>query len=91
LFLLWLFFTTEPGPKRIPATHPEFVDLAAALAQGFAIQTFFIPILKKNPNQRLYKKLLGITYTVGTIIYTFIGYTGAYSNPFSIIGLVNRA
>lgn len=91
LFLFWLTFTTEPGPKSIPATHPDFVDLAAALAQGFAIQTFFIPILKKNPNQKLYKKMLGITYIIGTIIYLFIAYSGAYSNPINIkIGLVNR-
>lgn len=55
------------------------MDLAAALAQGFAIQTFFIPILKKNPNKKLYKLLLGATYIVGTIVYGFISYAGAYS------------
>lgn len=79
LFLFWLTLTTESGPKNVPTTHPDFVDLAAALAQGFAIQTFFIPILKKNPNQKLYKKMLGITYVIGTIIYLFIAYSGAYS------------
>jgi len=79
LFLIWLTLTTKPGPNKIPATHSDFVDLAAALAQGFAIQTFFIPILKKNPNQKLYKKLLSITYVIGTIVYIFIGYSGAFS------------
>lgn len=71
--------TTEPGPKQVVATHTNFVDLAAALGQGFAIQTFFIPILKKNPNRKLYKKLLGMTYVLGTGVYCFIGYSGAYS------------
>lgn len=80
MFLIWLTLTTEDGPKQIPATHPNFVDLAAALAQGFAIQTFFIPILRKNPNQKHYKKLLGLTYIIGALIYTFIGYSGAYCN-----------
>ena len=63
----------------MPAADPLFVDLAAALAQGFAIQTFFIPILKQNKNRKLYGKLLFITYVVGTLVYTYIGYSGAYS------------
>ena len=79
IFLIWLWITTEPGPKSVVATHSSFVDLAAALAQGFAIQTFFIPILKKNPNRKLYKKLLGLTYILGTCVYCFIGYSGAFS------------
>ncbi len=90
LFLFWLTLTTDSGPKKIPATHPDFVDLAAALAQGFAIQTFFIPILKKNPNNKLYKKMLGLTYVIGTIIYLFIAYSGAYSTICIYVGLVNR-
>ena len=63
----------------MPATDPLFVDLAAALAQGFAIQTFFIPILKQNKNRNNYAKLLILTYVIGTIVYTYIGYIGAYS------------
>ena len=56
-----------------------FVDLAAALGQGFAIQSFFIPILKQNINRHLYSKILLLTYVIGTIVYTYIGYSGAYS------------
>jgi hypothetical protein len=48
LFLLWININTEPGPQKVPAVHRDFIDLVAALAQGFAIQTFFIPILKQN-------------------------------------------
>ncbi len=78
-FLIWMLFTTEPGPKQVPAADPLFVDYAAALAQGFAIQTFFIPILHKRGARHLYKKILGVTYVVGILIYTFISYSGAYS------------
>lgn len=82
LFLIWLSLNTEEGPKKIPVADGNFVDFAAALAQGFATQTFFIPILKKNPNQKLYKKLLGLTYIIGAITYIFIAYSGAYSNSY---------
>ncbi len=70
----------EPsGEKTVPIATANFVELAAALAQGFAIQTFFIPILKKNINRGLYKKLLAITYILGTSVYTYIGYSGSFS------------
>ncbi len=77
--MIWLNFDTPSGPKSIPPVHRNFVDLAASLAQGFAIQTFFIPILRKNGNRNLFKKLLSITYIIGTLIYCFIGYSGASS------------
>ncbi len=70
---------SEPGPKTVPKAHPLFVDFAAALGQGFAIQTFFIPILRKNKSRNLYKVILGVTYVLGILVYTFIGYSGAFS------------
>jgi hypothetical protein len=62
----------------------HFPELAAALSQGFAIQAFFIPILKKNPNIDKHKKILLITYVVGAAIYMFIGYGGALSIKYLI-------
>jgi hypothetical protein len=56
------------------------MGLAAALGQGFSIQTFFIPVLRKNLNQNSYKNLLKAAYLAGTFIYLYIGYGGAYSN-----------
>lgn len=79
LFLLWMWATAPSGAREVPASDHLFVDLAAALAQGFAIQTFFIPILKQNPKRQNYSKLLLLTYLIGTIVYTYIGYTGAYA------------
>ena len=67
----------------MPSSDSLFVDLAAALGQGFAIQSFFIPILKQNINRHLYSKILVFTYVIGAIVYTYIGYSGAF-------GIVNR-
>lgn len=78
-FLVWMWATAPSGSNSVPAADPLFVDLAAALAQGFAIQTFFIPILKQNKNRKLYSRLLFITYLVGTVVYTYIGYSGSFS------------
>ena len=83
IFLMWMVGSSPTGPRDVPSTNPLFVDLAAALAQGFAIQTFFIPILKHNKNRHMYSKILLITYLIGTVVYTYIGYSGAY-------GIVNR-
>ena len=70
--------TAPEGENKVEAADPLFTNSAAALAQGFAVQTFFIPILKQNSNIIFYKKLLGITYFVGVIVYSYIGYSGAF-------------
>ena len=56
-----------------------FIDLLDALAEGFALQTFFIPILRMNSNKQKHKKLLTITYIIGTFIYIYVSYMGSYS------------
>ena len=75
-----MLLTSPPGDNTVPAADPLFSDLAAALAQGYAIQTFFIPVLRKNLNTHMYKTLLIATYIAGISVYTFIGYTGSFSN-----------
>ena len=72
--------TTETTQDVEPyEKNPEGMNnLAAALAQGFAIQTFFIPVLKKNPDRSKYKILLIITYIFGFLIYLYIGQLGSF-------------
>lgn len=53
--------------------------MAAALAEGFALQSFFIPILKQNPNKDKHGKLLLISYIIGTIVYIYVSYFGTFS------------
>ena len=79
IFLIWSLASAPQGERTVEATDPLFIDLAAALAEGFALQTFFIPILKKNKNRHKHGKLLLITYILGTIIHIYVSYMGAYS------------
>lgn len=54
------------------------MDLAAAMGGAFAIQTFFIPILKKNKNQNKYVFLVMLAYILGGAAYLYIAYMGAF-------------
>jgi hypothetical protein len=78
-FILYMWFYAPTGPTTFVAVNKHFPQLAAALGQGFSIQVFFIPILKKNPNRFIYKRLLKITYLIGGLVYGFIGFGGALS------------
>lgn len=78
-FILYMWINAPTGPKQLITVDKHFPQLAAALGQGFSIQAFFIPILKKNQNRYLYKRLLKVTYIIGGLAYTFIGYGGALS------------
>lgn len=54
------------------------VQLAAAMGQAFSIQTFFIPVLRKNNNQSKYQIYVMITYYAGLIVYMYIAYVGGF-------------
>lgn len=73
-----MLITSQQGHEHVAATGQGFSNMTAGLSQGFAIQTFFIPVLKKNENRKQYKLFLIITYLIGTAIYLFIGYGGSF-------------
>ena len=50
------------------------------MGQAFAIQTFFIPILKKNPNTDKYMFYTVLAYIIGTVAYMYIAYMGSFGN-----------
>jgi hypothetical protein len=54
------------------------IDLAAALGQAFAIQCFFIPVLKKNKKTHKHKLYLLLSFILGSIAYAYIGFMGSY-------------
>ena len=54
------------------------MDLAAALAQAFAIQFFFIPVLKKNKKTRKHKFYLLMAFILGALAYAYIAFMGSY-------------
>ena len=54
------------------------MDLFAALGQAFAIQCFFIPVLKKNKKAHKHKLYLFLSFILGSIAYAYIGFMGSY-------------
>jgi amino acid permease len=51
IFLIWVVVTYEQGNETVEykAFGDGAVNLAAAMGGAFSIQSFFIPVLKKNP------------------------------------------
>lgn len=54
------------------------MDLAAALAQAFAVQFFFIPVLKKNKKTRKHRFYLLMAFILGALAYAYIAFMGSY-------------
>ena len=54
------------------------MDLAAALAQAFAVQFFFIPVLKKNRKTSKHKFYLLMAFVLGALAYAYIAFMGSY-------------
>jgi amino acid permease len=46
IFLVWLIATAPAGPNKIVTFGTGAVNLAASMGQAFAIQGFFIPVLR---------------------------------------------
>ena len=54
------------------------INLASSMGQAFAIQTFFIPVLKKNSNIDKYPFWTFLAYAIGTIVYIYIAMSGSF-------------
>lgn len=48
------------------------------MGQAFAIQAFFVPVLKKSKNAKGHLKYVVIAYIAGGIAYSFIAFMGSY-------------
>lgn len=84
--LIWIIasYSNEDNSQEYEAIGSKAVDLAAAMGAAFSIQTFFIPILKKNPEPKKYVLLTLIAYAFGFFAYFYIAFIGSVGN-FSII------
>lgn len=80
IFLVWLLATAPPGNNKVPLFGSEGVNLAAAMSEGFAIQIFFIPVLKELPDPSKYVKYTFLAYLIGGLVYCYIAFAGAYGN-----------
>ena len=66
------------------------MELAAALGQGYAIQSFFIPVLKKNKEINNHKYYLFMAFVIGCIVYSYIAFMGSYGKILLTIGILYR-
>jgi hypothetical protein len=53
------------------------------MSLAFAIQAFFIPVLKKNPEQKKYILFTLLAYIIGACVYLYISFMGSF-------GILNR-
>jgi hypothetical protein len=91
IFLMWVIGTTPSGNNHWPAFGSGEVDLAAAMGGAFSIQTFFIPVLKRNLNPQKYTFFTFIAYIAGSAIYIYIAFVGGFGNFYFIFkGILQR-
>ena len=64
--------------------------MAAALGQAFAIQCFFIPILKKNKKAHKHKLYLLLSFILGGMAYAYMAFMGSYGKLFFYLGILHR-
>jgi hypothetical protein len=47
------------------------------MGQAFAIQAFFVPILRRS-SEKNHKKMVLIAYIIGALAYAYIAFMGSY-------------
>jgi len=82
IFLIWLLGSAPKGDGKIEKFGSGGINLASAMSEGFAIQIFFIPILRELPSAKNYIKFTLMAYVIGGLVYSYIAYGGAYGNYF---------
>jgi hypothetical protein len=78
IFVFWLIASAPSGPNKYPIATWEFADLYNALATAFSLQGIFIPILRKNKIPSQNGSLVLLSFLLGGIIYTYIGFAGSF-------------
>lgn len=86
IFLIWVVSTAQQGNDKVDykAFGSGAVSMAAAMGQAFSIQSFFIPVLKKNPNPSKYVFYTAVAYLAGGFAYFYIAYMGSFGIYYDI-------
>lgn len=82
IFLIWVIVTAPTGSNSLPLFGKNAVSMASAMGQAYTIQAIFIPILRELPDTKNYAKYTLYTYIIGTVIYIYIAYMGAFGMNF---------
>ena len=80
LFITWVVGSEEEknDGHSLKLFNGSGAELAAALGQAFAIQCFFIPILKKNKKAHKHKMYLLLSFILGGMAYAYMAFMGSY-------------
>ena len=81
LFLIWVAATgdySSPPVTDYKSFGSGAVQLAAAMGGAYSIQSFFIPVLKKNPKSHKYIFYTLLAYILGASAYLYIAYLGSF-------------
>lgn len=78
IFLIWLLGTAPAGDNLMPQIGSGSIEMAASMGTAFSIQTFFIPILRKNKSQESYQFYTMLAYLIGGSVYMYIAYSGSF-------------
>lgn len=62
MFIAWTMLTMKSGPKSLPIADGAFIDLGAAMSQGFSIHNMMIPIILRARSPQDFKKILGNSF-----------------------------
>ena len=62
----------------MPLVGTGSIEMAASMGTAFSIQTFFIPILRKNNNDKNYQFYTMMAYAIGGSVYMYIAYSGSF-------------
>ena len=87
LFLIWVVATgdySSPATAQYKSFGSGAVQLAAAMGGAYSIQSFFIPVLKKNPKSHKYVFYTLMAYILGGFAYLYIAYMGSFGNNYFI-------
>lgn len=58
IFIAWIILQGNPGSKHLPAAKSTFIELSAAMSQGYSIHNMMIPIILRARDPQNYKKIL---------------------------------
>lgn len=79
-----IFLTWVVGSEDTTGPHVDYrpfgdgvVELTAGMGQAFAIQSFFIPVLRQSRSTNA-NKLVLISYVIGAVVYLYITFMGSY-------------
>ena len=78
IFLIWVVSSAPSGNRTIPDIGTGLAGFAAMMGNAFAIQGFFIPVMKYHKNQKKHHLILLLSFIVGGLAYYYIAYMGAF-------------